>query len=193
MATEQEIYEMLARIDHPVFPRDMSDTTDADSPFNSIMNRLRAKQLVKLNTAIASLALNAYPNTCDENTIDRWEQTYFGFVKASGTIEERRVALLIKIATRLTMSATDVLALALAITGQTPTLTRNLWFGRWLIGTARIGVDNYVQTGDADGHSATYLLRFAASVDSALRIQLDKALTQIEKGGSRHAIVTPDD
>jgi hypothetical protein len=191
MATEQQFYEMLTRIDHPVFPKDMSTVTDSNSPFNSVMNRLRARQFVKLQAAINSLSGNSFPQTCDENTIDRWEETYFGFTKPDLLLVDRKAALLIKINRRLTMSAPDVLALAQSITGQTPELTRSLWKSGWIIGTSIIGKNTYIASGTDNSHSAVYVLRFLTSVDSALIKLLDSILTQIEKGGSRHSIIVP--
>lgn len=191
MATEQQYFEMLGRIDHPVFPRDMATETNADSPFNSIMNRLMARQLVKLQAAIDSLALNILPHTCDDNTIDRWEERYFGFTRVGLSLAERKAAVLVKRNRRFTMSAPDAVAIALAITGQTPEIIRSIWTSGWVIGQSAIGVNTIIAAGTAGDHSSVYILKFADSVDSTLKKLLDKTLTQIEKGGSRHSIIAP--
>lgn len=191
MATEQEIYEFLARIDHPVFPKDMAAVTDEHSPFNSVMNRLVAKAFVRLQAAIDSLSANSFPHTCDEKTIDRWEQTYFGFTKTGQAIETRKAELLVKINTRLTMSEPDAKAVALAITGQTPEIIRSIWSRGWVIGQSAIGRSTVIASGTSGAHSTVYVLIFKNSIDSKLKRLLDRTLTQIEKGGSRHSIVAP--
>jgi hypothetical protein len=189
MATEQQIYEMLTRIDHPVFKRDMSAVTDQNSPWNSIWNRLLAKQFVRLQTAVASLAANAYPYTCDANTIDRWEETYFNFTKPDLTLTERRTELLVQINRRFTMSEPDVEQAAFAITGQTPTVIRNGYYGGWILDESVLDFDT-IFNADSDGTS-TYWVIFSSPVDSALLKLLDEKLTGIEKGGSRHIFVLP--
>jgi hypothetical protein len=191
MATEQELYEFLYRIDHPVFPRDMSTVTNAISPFNSIMNRLWARQLVKLNVAVASLQANAFPQTADENTIDRWEETYFGYNTPGLPLADRITNLLVKINQRLTMSVTTVIAVAQAITGQTPTVVRNIYWRGWVIGQSAIGRTTIIGTGTAGAHSSKYVLIFDSSIDPTLKKRLDTVLTAIEKGGSSHSIVSP--
>lgn len=189
MATEQQFYEMLARIDHPLFPRDMTSETTADSPFNSIMNRLNAKQLVKLQVAIDSLSANSFPQSCDENTIDRWEYTY-GLNNSNLDLPDRIIALLIKRNQKIKMSAPTVIAFAQAITGQTPYLIRNLWKSGWVLGQSILGVTTVLSTSQ-DTDAGLYIVIFTSPLTSAQRTALDNALTQIEKGGSRHSIVAP--
>lgn len=190
MATEQQVYEMLARVDHPVFPRDLNPVTTSTSPFNSIMNRVLAKQFVRLNAAIASLQLNEFPQTCDANTIDRWEYT-FGLSNATLPLADRIIALLNKINQHITMSAPTVISIAQSITGQTPYVVRNVYWTGWIIGSSIIGINTVIGGGTSGSHSSVYIVIFTSPITSAQRKLLDSTLTTIEKGGSSHAIVAP--
>lgn len=189
MATEQQIYEMGVRTDHPVFAKDFSTSVSGTSPFNSIINRLFARQMVKLQTAIASFQANSFPQSCDENTIDRWEETYFGYVKTGLTLDDRKAALLIKINTRLTMSLPDVISASIAITGQTPTVIRSAYYSGWVLDQSVLDFDTVFAGGLGDAQ--TYIVIFSEAVDSSVLKLLDDQLTKIEKGGSNHIFLLP--
>jgi hypothetical protein len=188
-ANEQQLYEFLERIDHPVFPRDMSQVTDGNSPFNSIMNRMFARQLVKLRASIDSMIANSFPPTVDEQTIDRWEETYFGAPRPTKELADRVADLIAKINQKITMSAPQAIQVAEMITGQTPTLIRNLYFGGWVLDESALDVDTILASGDQDSDAGVYILIFADPLDSSVARELDNALTAIEKGGSKHYLI----
>lgn len=192
MSLEQQYYNLLTRIDHPVFAKDFSDTTtiNSASPLNSIINLVIARQLVNLKAKLDEIALNKFPQSVTDLGIDQWEETYFGFSKSGKTLAERITELLAKLNSRVGMSVQDVINAAIAITGQTPTVTRNLGLGGWVLGEGILGLTT-IFAADTLQNLATYLVYFAASVDSILVRELDKKLTSIEKGGSTHLIVSP--
>lgn len=187
MSTEQKYYELLTRTDHPVFRRDFSQSSDINSPANSIMNRIFADQLKKFRDLFNEMKLNAFPNTVTALSIDDWELQYFGFTKPSLSLTQRIDELLIKFNKRFTMSLQDVIDISRAITGQTPLVTRNINLGGWILDE---GVLGFTTTFGGTGGSliGTYLVTFLNPVDPELLQRLDERLTIIEKGGSRHII-----
>ncbi|MGZ3687134.1 MAG: hypothetical protein ACXWPM_00080 [Bdellovibrionota bacterium] len=191
MATEQQLYEFLTRIDHPVFSRDLAATTDENSPFNSVMNRLMARQLAKLQAAILSLYANMFPQTADENTIDRWEETYFGFTKIGLPLAQRVEELLVKINSRVRMGVPDVILLAQSIVGKTPIVIRNLYFQGWVLDVSVLDISTVFSGPSQNDDGSEYAVIFTEPVDSGLLKRLDDGLTLIEKGGSRHVLLAP--
>lgn len=188
MALEQNYYEMLARTDHPVFKRDFSSVTDVNSPFNSIMNRLFAKQLKLLQDDIDLVHQNSYPHLATELSINQWEETFFGFTKPDLDLATRIEQLLIKINKRFKMNVDDVIAAARSITGVTPIVIRNLYFGGWVLDVSALDVDSVLSGSSQSADSGWYLVIFSEPVSSFLLQKLDEELTKIEKGGSRHII-----
>lgn len=190
-ATEQQYYESLVRTDHPVFRKDFSTSANGQSPFNVILNRVFAKQLVKLRAAIDELKLNVFPHTVDSTGIDKWEETYFNFTRTGFALSDRITALLRRINHQLTMSLPDVIWLSETIVGQTPIVIRNLQSGGWVLDVSAFDVDTIFPGDGSAEDGQTYLVIFTGSVDSVLLGQLDNELTRIEKGGSRHIITAP--
>lgn len=191
MTVLKAYYDLLTRIDHPVFKRDFNEDVTADSPFNSLLNYVFAKQLVHLRDDLTQVQLNKYPDTVNGLGIDRWEETYFGFVKTGKLLETRRTELILKVISRARMSAPAVVRIAQTITGKTPSVIRNLYFSGWTLGSSPLGIDTVlpglVQAQDA----FIYRVSFSEPIDSELLTQLDKELTRIEKGGSTHVIFAP--
>jgi len=188
---EQQYYEMLSRTDHPVFARDFSEIQDGTSGFNAIMNRVLAKQLVRMRTALLQTGSNSFPQSPDTTSLAKWEERYFGFSKPTLNYNDRVSQLLKRRNRRVKMSITDALALCESITGQTPTIIRNLWSGGWILGQSALGLSTVLSGSPQSSASQLYLVIFAKQVDSILLKSLDEQLTLIEKGGSRHVIVTP--
>jgi hypothetical protein len=190
-ATEQQYYEFLARTDHPVFERDFSAVQTADSPLNSILNRVMARQLINLRADLDGVALNVFPQQADVDNIGKWEERYFGFTKPSKALGLRQSELLTRINRRIHMSVTDARTLCQSITGQTPIIIRSLFVGGWVLDESALDLDTLFPGTDAVSDPQTYIVIFADPVDSDLVTFLDNELTRIEKGGSRHFIVTP--
>lgn len=190
MSKEQIYFEMLARTDHPVFEKDYSETTDINSPLNSIYNRLFAKQLFRLQELEEQIRLNSFPETVTELSIDDWELDYFGFTKPSLAIADRVNELLIKFNKRFKMNVPDAVAISESITGETPVITRNVNLGGWILGEGVLGSSTILTAsgGDTEG---LYIVAFTVPIDSNLLERLDERLTIIEKAGSRHKIISP--
>lgn len=188
MASEQDYYEVLVRTDHPVFNRDYSSSQNVNSPYNSIMNRVMARQLVKIRSLLDEIALNTNPETVTSLMIDDWENQYFGFTKGNLPLSQRVSELLIKFNKRFSMNVGDAIALAQSIVGLTPVITRNIDFDGWVLGTGVLGVSTVISGPTVVGGRGFYLVSFAAPVDTNLQKQLDNALTIIQKAGSRHKI-----
>jgi len=194
MSTKEQLYfEMLERTDHPVFARDIVDvsTIGPDSDFNTIMNLVIARQLVRLDAALRSVQENTFPQTCNADGIDSWEKTYFNFTKPQFDLDTRKAQLLIKINKRFTMTVGDVIAAAQAIVGSTPTVIRNLYFGGWTLDVSILDVNTIFGGATQALDSETYLVIFNSPVDSDLLKKLDKELTNIEKAGSVHYVIAP--
>jgi hypothetical protein len=189
-ATSQQYYNFLMRIDHPVFFKDFSTEQNADSPFNSILTRIFANRLVEATAALQSFIQNSFANTVNADGIDDWENEYFGYTKPSLDLETRVEQLLIKVNNQIRMNAPSVITVSQAITGQTPTLIRNLWKSGWVLGQSVLSFSTVLST-TQDADAGLYIVIFANPITSAQRIALDNALTQIQKGGSRHSIVAP--
>jgi hypothetical protein len=188
---EQKYYEFLTRTDHPVFLKDFSEVQDATSPFNSILNRVVARQLVRLRRAIELHGTNDFIHLLDEESIGKWEEVYFGFVKSGVSLEARKAELSKRFNSQIGMSVRDVIAFSEAITGQTPTVVRNLFFSGWVLDVSALDVDTIFPGTDQDEDAQTYVVVFSQPVNSELLKKLDKELTRIEKGGCRHVIVAP--
>lgn len=193
MSQEQKYYEVLTRTDHPVFKRDFSEITDVNSPLNSIINRVLAKQLVKLKADMDEVAMNSYPNLVDATAIDDWEIEYFGYLKAGYALSDRVSQLLIKYNNSLKMNVASAVFLAESIAGLTPIIFRSLAQDGWVLDQSALDVDTIfvgsVVAGDAD----TYLVIFDQPISSSLLALLDSELTKIEKGGSNHIILSQPD
>lgn len=188
IGTEQQYYEYLTRLDHPVFNKVFTTTVDESTPLNSIMNRVYARQLVKLKAALDDLRANAFAYTATLTLIGDWELTYFGFTNASLALSDRINRLLTRINSTLDMSVGTVILLAQSITGQTPRVLRTLKNGGWLLGTSVLGLDTMI-SGNGASDGSTYLVIFYSSVNSASLKLLDQQLTAIQKGGSNHFIL----
>jgi hypothetical protein len=193
MATlEQKYYELLTRTDHPVFKKDFSEVQDGTSPFNSIFNRLLAKQMVRMREALDALKPEMFPQTATELSISQWEDTYFGFSKFGIDLATRIEELLKKRNNQLTMSVKTVILLAEAIVGQTPRVLRNLSaLGGWVMDVAALDVDTIFPEPGTDNGAQTYVVIFETPVSSDLLKRLDNELTRIEKGGSKHILLSP--
>ncbi len=186
---EQIYFNALCRIDHPVFAKDFSSTTDVHSPLNSIFNRITARQLVRLKSMLDEVALNTFPHTVTALSIDDWENEYFGFTKPSLDLSQRVAELLIKYNRRFSMAVRDVIQLSQAIVGVTPFVTRNVGKNGWVLGRSPLGIGTTFG-GDA-GAQGLYLVYFPSPINSGLLTKLDDRLTSIEKAGSRHKIKAP--
>lgn len=186
---EQLYYEVLTRTDHPVFRRDFSAVQEADSPFNSILNRVVAKALVRLRRSVESVQKNSFIHTLDADSIPMWEDTYFGYVK-TGFAALRIDQLLSRFNSKLTMSVPDVVRLAQQITGQTPYVIRNVNAGGWILGRGALGFST-IFPGNTVVDAQRYIVVFSKPVNSDLIARLDEELTKIEKGGSTHKISSP--
>ena len=187
----QAYYDFLTRIDHPVFAKDFRpiDTIDKDAPLNSILNLIGAREFARMHETVEEMRLNSYPISVTATTIDDWELEYFGFTKAQLSIEQRVTELMIKFNQRFHMGVPDVEALAEAITGQTPQITRNLFYGGWTLGAGTLGSSTTL--GGDQSQSNKYLVEFTQPVDSTLLAKLDQQLTAIEKAGSTHKTRAP--
>ena len=188
--TVQQYYALLARTDHPVFNRDFSTVTTADSPFNSIMNRVMADQIKKFRDDMLAVQKNSYPYTADALSIDQWEETYFGFTKPTEDLATRVTELLIKINSRIGMDVGDVIKASQSITGLTPIIIRNLYSDGWAIDVRSLDVDSVLAGSIIGVDSFTYVVIFPVSVDSFLLKKLDDELTKIEKAGCNHVITS---
>jgi len=191
MSNEQKYYEMLTRTDHPVFKKDFAPVQDETSPFNSILNRVIARQLCKIRDEFAKVGINAHPNTVTDFSIDKWEETHFGFTKGSTLLAQRITELVDKVNNVQTMSLPDVILTAEIITGFTPLVFRNIFFEGWTLDLHALDVST-VMSGDVQADDAfTYVVIFSQEVDPILLDRLDKELTKIEKGGCNHVILAP--
>lgn len=196
MATEQQYYELLTRLDHPVFRKLIADvnTFDENTPFNNVFNLLLAKQLIKLKIKNDGLTLDSHPDTVREETIDKWEETYFGFTKVNVPFLQRRDELLQRYNIDIGMAVQDVITLAESITGQTPTVIRNAFFSGFTLDDPALGVLDSTSILGSDDQAADahlYFVIFSDPVDSALLTLFDNELTAIEKAGSRHVSSSP--
>jgi len=196
MATEQQYYDLLTRMDHPVFRKLFADVTtfDVDTPFNSVFNLILARQLLKLTALEDGFVLDSHPDTVREVTIDKWEETYFGFTKTNVPFLQRRTELLQRFNIDIGMAVVDVITLAESIVGQTPLIIRNGFFGGWTLDDPDFGVldlTTVLSSSDQASDAHVYIVIFTETVDTALLQILDEELTAIEKAGSRHGIVAP--
>lgn len=191
MSLEQQYADMLARTDHPVFKKDFSTVVNLDSPFNTILNRLLAKQLVRLREDLEILKPNSFPHSLTADGIEPWEETYFGYAKGGGELSERVDQLLTKINSHRGLAVADVLDIAMAVTGQTPKVIRNLHTDGWHLGEAYLGIDSVLSGGPELIYMQTYVVVFYETVSSDLLEKFDQELTKAEKAGSTHAIEAP--
>lgn len=193
MSLEQDYYDFLTRTDHPVFKRDYSTEQSADSGFNAILNRVVARQLVKMREALNVLKSDTFPNTVTPYGIAFWESRYFGFVKPLG-IEHtvRRDQLVFRINNRVGLTIQDVINIAFSITGVKPKEIRNAYFTPgWILGESALGIDTILNADDSVDARQTYLVIFGEVIPTELLAQFDKELTKIEKAGSQHFISAP--
>ena len=193
MSLEQDYYDFLTRIDHPVFFRDFSTTTDKDSPLNSIQNRLMAKQLVRMRESLDKFIADCFPHTVTEDGIGLWESRYFGFIKSGNiAIETRREQLMVRINTRVGLTVEDVKNIAYSFTGKIPRVIRNNYFSNgWVLDQGVLGVDTILNADDTDENRRTYTVIFDEVLTSDLLNRIDVALTNIEKAGSLHNVFAP--
>lgn len=189
IGTEQQYYLYLTRLDHPVFAKVYTDTVDSTTPLNSIMNRVMARQLVRMKTALDDLRANCFAYTATLTLIGNWELTYFGVTSPSLTLANRINRLLARINSSLDMSVGTVISLSQSITGQTPRVVRTLKDGGWTIGVSVIGLDTIIAGNNPASDGSTYLVIFDQPVDSDSFNELDQQLTAIQKGGSNHFIL----
>ncbi len=184
-------YDLLTRMDHPVFKRDFNEEITADSPFNSIINFVFAKQLERLRNDIFEVKCNKFPQSITNLGIDRWEETYFGFIKVGKDLETRKNELTLKIISRVRMSLPAVITIAESITGKTPHVMRNLFYEGWVLGESSLGIDTVLPGLNDTQDVYVYRVSFSEPIDSELLEQLDKELTRIEKAGSTHVLFAP--
>ncbi len=196
MATDQQYYELFTRMDHPVFRKIFDDVANFDdtTPFNSVLNLLMAKQMVKLVGFCDGLTLDSHPHTVREETIDKWEETYFGFTKVGVDFTQRRDELLQRYNIDIGMAVGDVITLAESITGQTPAVIRNAFFSGWTLDDPALSIldiSTILGGDDQADHAHLYFVVFSDPVDANLLAIFDEELTAIEKAGSRHTLISP--
>lgn len=191
MATVQDYYNLLTRIQHPVFSKDFSGVPSKDASFHLIKNYLIAKQLIKLNVKIYSLKENSFPHTANVSGIGRWEDDYLGFSKPSLDIEDRRSELMGWINSEVGMSLPDVINASVSITGVVPDVILRVREGGWVLGEAILGETTILGAADTTANRYTYLVVFNTIINSELLKTLDIELTRIEKAGSKHIISAP--
>ena len=189
MSKEQIYYEFLNRTDHPVFQKDYSQSSSINSPLNTILNRIIARQLVLLKEKIDEVRANSYPASLTALSIDDWEFNYFGFTKPGLSLPIRITELLIKFNKRFHLNVQDVIDLSQSIVGIKPIVTRNVARDGWQLGRGALGISTTFG-GDANV-IGLYLVYFPKPVDSGLLAKLDERLTKIEKAGSIHRIKAP--
>lgn len=191
MSKEQIYFELLTRTDHPVFARDGDQGTSPKSSLNSVFNRIWAQMLAEFREVQEEVRANTYPDTVTDLAIDDWEFEYFGFNKPQLDLQARVNELVIKVNQRVHMNLADCIALCRAITGLTPTITRNVGINGWVLGVGVLGQSTTLAVKDAGTNQGFYLVSFPSPVDSNLLKKLDDALTRIEKAGSRHRLRSP--
>lgn len=191
MSKEQQYYEMLTRTDHPVFKKDYSLVQDEDSPFNSVLNRIIARQLCKIRDDFTKVSNNSFVPSVDDFSIDKWEETHFGFTKPTVDLPQRVDELQDKVNNTQTMSLPDVILTSEVITGITPIVVRNLFTGGWVLDEGVLDLESIFGGSDQSIDSFIYLVIFLNPVDSLLLDRLDKELTKIEKAGCKHVIISP--
>ena len=193
MSKEQEYYDLLTRTDAPVFKKNYLDVNDidGDSPFNVIFNLVLARQLCKYKIDRDIILNNKFVQSVDENGIDQWEETHFGFIKPSIPLPQRVSELRDKVNNTNTMAVADVILESEVITGLTPIVIRNTFFGGWILDVSAFDVDTFFGDDVLGPESDYYLVIFSDPIDPVTLDRLDKKLTQIEKGGSRHCIFAP--
>ena len=196
MATEQQYYDLLTRMDHPVFRKIFEDvsTFDENTPFNAVLNLILAKRLVSLKEKNDGLTLDSHADTVREVTIDKWEETYFGFTKINVPFLQRRTELLQRFNIDIGMAVSDVITLAQSITGQTPIVIRNAFFSGFTLDDPDLGIldsTSVLSSDDQASDAHLYIVIFPNPVDTALLTLFDEELTAIEKAGSRHSLVSP--
>jgi len=196
MSLEQQYYEALTRMDHPVFRKIFADVTtfDSDTPFNAVLNLIVAKQMVKLKALEDGLILDSQPDTVRVETIDKWEETYFGFTKINVPFALRQSELLQRYNIDIGLAVADVITLAESIVGQTPIVIRNAFFSGWILDDPVLSVldqTTILPGDDQSDHAHLYFVIFSNPVDTALLTAFDNELTAIEKVGSRHVNSSP--
>lgn len=189
--SEQSYYEFLVRTDHPVFKRDYSDVQTSDSPFNSILNRVMARQMVKMKEALDLVNKNTFPHLVTEEGIDEWEYRFFSFIKENLNIEDRVEQLVFRFNNRVGLTEDDVQKIAISFTGRTPRVIINSYFGGWVLGEAALDIDTVFSGEDTPADRQTYFVIFDVPIPSEILKKLDNELTKIEKAGSKHYISSP--
>lgn len=196
MSLEQQYYDMITRMDHPVFEKSFEDVAQFDSttPFNHVLNLLVAKQFVRMRSAKQRVIDNSLPHTTTASAIDRWEEEYFGFTKPQVPFLQRRNELVARYNDDISMSVPDVIKVAQQITGLTPVVIRNTFAFGWTLGHPQysiLGSTTVLRSTNQSTDAQLYIVIFSEPVDSTLLKKLDEELTLIEKAGSRHQIVAP--
>lgn len=188
---EQGYYEYLVRTDHPVFKRDYSEVQTAESPFNSILNRVMARQLVRMRSSLEIVQNNTYPHLVAEEGIDEWEYRFFSFIKDNLNIEDRVEQLVLRFNNRVGLTEDDVQKIAFSFTGRMPRVIINSYFGGWILDQAALNVDTVFSGEDTPADRQTYFVIFDVPIPSEILRKLDNELTKIEKAGSKHFISSP--
>lgn len=191
MSLAKAYRDFLTRTDHPALKKDFPDSVDGESSFNLIFNELLARQLEKIRLDVLKYKRSQFPQTADMDSIDQWEETYFNFTKPTTGLEDRIEELMLKRNSRIRMRVKDVKDLSQSITGKVPTVLRSLAQAGWILDVSVLDVDTVLSGEITLDDSQTYVLLFDDPIDSALMDRLDKALTNIEKAGSRHVIIAP--
>lgn len=196
MATEQQYYDLLTRMDHPVFRKIFEDvsTFDENTPFNAVLNLILARRLLSLKSKSDGLILDSHADTVREVTIDKWEETYFGFTKVNVPFLQRREELLQRFNIDIGLAIGDVVTLAESITGQTPFIVRNAFFAGFTLDDPALGIldsTSILASTDQASDAHLYFVIFPGPVDTQLLALFDEELTAIEKVGSRHINISP--
>lgn len=189
--SEQSYYKFLVRTDHPVFKRDYAEEQSSDSPFNSILNRVLAKQMVKMRTALDIVKNNTFPHLVTIEGIDEWENRFFSFTKSNLDIADRVEQLVFRYNNRVGLTEDDVQKIAFSFTGRLPRVIINSYFGGWVLGEAALDIDTVFSGEDTPADRQTYFVIFDVPIPSDILNKLDNELTNIEKAGSKHYISSP--
>lgn len=191
MNLEDVYYNLLTRLDHPVFKKEFNSGKNPDDSYSSILNRCVAHALSILKGDVDDLSLDMFPHTVTAADIDNWEVDYFSFIKSNKEHETRRNELLDWINNEIGMSLPDVVTACEAIVGKTPRVIVNANKGNFILGDNAFGATTIFKGEDNTTNRYTYIVRFTSNITTAQAKRLDEELTKREKGGSKHIISYP--
>lgn len=185
-------YNLLSRLDHPVFKVVSDAGLEPEDNFNQVLNRILAIELDLLMTEISNLYLGQFPHSVPENDISDWEVEYFNLVKGSKSIGVRRAELMQWINNPIGMALQDVINLAESIVGKTPSVIVRGNESGFLIDEAILGETSSLDGDQTTENKYTYIVSFTEIIPNDIAALLDKRLTQTEKAGSKHYLVFPE-